>query len=63
MKHENKLQQLISYWKDMCQRAMNGNSQMSTEIKRKDDIILQLQAEVRDLQAELDKPPSVHLSH
>jgi len=67
MKHENKLQQLISYWKDMYdrlyQRAMNDNSQMSIEIKRKDDIILQLQAEVRDLQAEFDKPPSVYLSH
>ncbi|KAK3305083.1 uncharacterized protein B0T15DRAFT_511046 [Chaetomium strumarium] len=85
LKRLYELQQLTSYWKDIHDRlyndyrkAMVNNSQMSMEIRKRDDMIVQLQAEIRELQAaaaptpitvaqqgegEFASPPSAFLSH
>jgi hypothetical protein len=85
LKRLHEVQQLTSYWKDMHDRlyndyrkAMVNNSQMSMEIRKRDDMIVQLQVEIRELQAagaptpitvaqqgegEFASPPSAFLSH
>lgn len=67
LKRLYELQQLTSYWKDMHDRlyndyrkAMVHNSQMSMESRRKDDMIVQLQAEIQELQARVtEQTPSM----